>query len=157
MIFKNPFQNVSDHHAQIWEILMQRDIFAFTRSDWDIVKDDFEKDKFFGTHANFSDDPLKWTLAFPSLKDYRESWLCQAHESAKKSYCGSLEERLHHITSIGPIKLVRDKAIIWKKFDGLIKTNIGETDVLRWQTIYFCQLIRSRWKIISFIGYLPLK
>lgn len=47
-------------------------------------------------------------------------------------------------------------AAVWKKFNGKIKLSDGMQDVFQWQTIYFCELFKKKWKIIGFIGYLPL-
>ena len=44
-----------------------------------------------------------------------------------------------------------------KKFNGTIKKRRGKSDVLKWQTLYFCQLIKNKWKITGFVGYLPLE
>lgn len=154
---ENPFLNKNKKHAQIWEMLLLRDIQAFKDCNWEYVNNDFLEDKFFGIDAKFTNDPTKWSLAFPTLKHYKACWLEQAHASAKKEYCEPINYSLHKVSYLDNIEIQENKAAVWKKFNGAIKLKDGTEETLSWQTIYFCEKLEKDWKIISFIGYLPLK
>jgi len=155
-VSKNPFEHVSKDHAAIWQMLVYRDIEAFAKSDWMLIADDFLQDKFYGINARFSTDPHEWQLDFPILKDYRDSWLAQSQLSRNKQYIEPLIIGIHKATTIEKMQIKSNKAAVWKKFNGEIKLVDGTSEILKWQTIYFCEYHNTSWKIIGFIGYLPL-
>lgn len=145
------------HCKKIEELLIKRDIKSFAKSEWGSVEKYFDKKQFFGIHANYSLNPLKWSLTFPNLDDYRKSWLQQSYESIKRNYVELLEDALYRISSIDSIKIIENKAIVLKKINGIVKRSSGKPDALRWQSLYYCQFIKNQWKIIGFVGYLPLE
>lgn len=153
---KNPFEGKNTHHAALWEMLVRRDIKAFVEGDWSQVEHDFLPDKFSGMNAHFSTNPQQWKLDFPLLLDYQKRWLSQSHESKNKNYAEPLELGIHKVTKLEKFQIKSNKAAVWKKFNGKIKLSDGMHDVFQWQTIYFCELFKKKWKIIGFIGYLPL-
>lgn len=155
-LIKNPFEDKNPNYAALWEMLVRRDIKAFVEGDWSQVEHDFLSDKFYGINARFSPDPRQWKLDFSLLSDYQERWLNQSYESKNKSYAESLELGIHKATKLEKFEIKSNKAAVWKKFNGKIKLTNGIHDILHWQTIYFCELLKKDWKITGFIGYLPL-
>lgn len=150
----NPFPNDADRSA-IWTMLVPRDIEAYVKADWSMVADDFAVDDFMGINGNRLDNPDGWTISFPTLADYRDEWLRQAHEGQKSDYAEDVEAGIHRATSLTEIEITGDRAIAHKKFDGEIRLGNGSVDRLNWQTLYFCRKIEGRWKLTGFVGYLP--
>ena len=62
---------------------------------------------------------------------------------------------LFRITNLRDIDVDGDRAVLHKKFAGTIAKPGGETERLRWQTLYFCQRAGGVWKILGFVGYMP--
>jgi hypothetical protein len=151
---ENPFPNDPDR-AFLWNMLVPRDIDAFLAQDWAMVEDDFAPDRFFGLHGHFLSNPDGWRLAFPTLEAYRDEWLRQAAETAGTAYAEPLRPALFQAMQMRDIEIAGDRAVLHKKFDGSIRREDGGTDRLRWQTLYFCGRIDGRWKITSFVGYIP--
>jgi ketosteroid isomerase-like protein len=152
----NPFSLDVDRGA-IWEMLVERDIVAFLARDWSMVEGDFIADGFFGLHAHGAKEPDAWTLAFPELPAYREEWLRQAAETAAVAYAEPLRAAIFRATDLSVIEIAGDHALARKKFDGVIARLEGGQDRLDWQTLYICARRDGRWKIASFVGYLPRK
>jgi len=153
---QNPFPTDADR-AQIWDMLVERDIAAFIAADWGMVADDFVEAGFLGIHAHKSPNPDDWTAAFPTLNDYREEWLRQAAESASTAFAEPLGDAIHRATDLTRIDIVRDTAVAHKKFDGQVKLADGSLDTLNWQTLYYCRKVGGRWKIAGFTGYMAHK
>ena len=59
------------------------------------------------------------------------------------------------MTNLRDIDLAGDIAVAHKKFDGKLARADGGTDVLLWQTLYFCRKVAGRWKLTGFVGYMP--
>lgn len=153
--FKNPFKALDAARHGIWEMLVPRDIDAFLAADWSMVAGDFVEDGFLGIDARREVSPDKWRLAFPTLGAYREEWLRQAREFAKLSFAEDPRTAIFTTTTLEDIEIEGDMAVVRKKFDGSLKKADGTTDVMRWQTLYYCRLHEGRWKICGFTGYLP--
>jgi hypothetical protein len=152
----NPFSEEKPDHRALWEMLMLRDIRAFAARDWSQVDEDFAADVFFGIHANGSLIPGRWTLSYPRLEHYKREWLRQAEESAVKQYVVPLEQALHEVSCLHRVVIQEGTACVWKRFDGVLRDTGGAAETLSWQTVYFSQKRGSAWKIVGFIGYLPL-
>jgi hypothetical protein len=152
---ENPFPAGDADRHFLWEMLVRRDLDAFLVADWSMVEDDFAGDRFFGLHGHFLANPDGWRLSFPALEAYRDEWLRQAHETAATAFAEPLREAVYRATTMRDIEIAGDRAVLHKKFDGTIRRADGRIDVLRWQTLYFCARIDGRWKITSFVGYLP--
>jgi hypothetical protein len=150
---KNPFDQDSDR-AEIWQMLMTRDFEAFAAGDWPMVEGDFDRLRFLGIHAHFTNDPDKWDAAFPTLEAYRDEWLRQAAESAKVVYAGRLADLLHHAVTLDRIDITGDVAVAHKLFDGEVPRADGTADRLTWRTLYFCLREGGRWRITGFVGYI---
>ncbi|HEY5819568.1 MAG TPA: hypothetical protein VIU14_14445 [Mesorhizobium sp.] len=152
----NPFPADADR-AQIWDMLVERDIAAFVAADWGMVADDFVETGFLGIHAHKSPNPDDWTADFPTLTEYRDEWLRQAAESADTAFAEPLGEAIHRATNLTRIDIVGDTAVAHKKFDGQVKLADGSLDTLNWQTLYYCRRVGARWKIAGFTGYMAHK
>ena len=152
----NPFPDDADRRA-IWRMLVERDIDAFLARDWSMVEGDFVAEGFFGLHAHGAKEPDAWTLAFPDLSAYRDEWLRQADETSGIAYAEPLRGAIFRATDLSVIELAGDRALARKKFDGVISRLDGGEDRLDWQTLYICARRNGRWKIASFVGYLPRK
>lgn len=152
---KNPFPEADPDRHALWEMLVRRDIDAFMAKDWSMVEDDFIADSFFGMHAHFLADADAWRLQFPRLEIYRDEWLSQAKETAKVTFAEPLRSALFRITNLRDIDVDGDRAVLHKKFNGIIAKPGGEAERLRWQTLYFCRRIEDVWKIMGFVGYMP--
>lgn len=149
----NPFDGDKDR-AQIWEMLVRRDIEAFVAQDWSVVADDFDEMRFLGIHAHGEHNPDKWDAAFPALSVYRDEWLRQAAVSAATDYAEPLGEGIFRATDLSTIDITGNIAVARKKFNGTIAKTDGSADTLKWQTLYFCRHDDIRWKITGFIGYM---
>lgn len=151
----NPFnQQDPDRHA-IWEMLVKRDIEAFTSNDWEAVAGDFIEEGFMGIDARSSGNPDSWNLSFPDLKSYKQFWLDQAAKFTGTDWEDDPKEKLYEATTLRDIDILGNSALVHKKFDGAIKKNNGLTDVLNWQTLYRCRKVDGQWKITGFTGFLP--
>lgn len=151
---KNPFPEGDPDRHHLWEMLVRRDIDAFLAQDWSMVEDDFAADRFFGMHAHFLSNPDSWRLQFPRLEIYRDEWLRQAAETAKTEYAEPLRDALFRVTNMRDIDVDGDRAVLHKKFNGMIAKPDGEVERLKWQTLYFCSRLDGRWKITGFVGYM---
>lgn len=141
---------VADESAgDIFEMLILRDVEAFVRGDWEAVSSDFDQDHFVGFDGA---DPGGWRLAFPTLSDYRRSWLEQA-----RSFAGigeDAERQLLAAQHLAELQIDGSQALARKVFDGSIETATGD-QALSWETYYFLHQIAGVWKIRGFVGYLP--
>ena len=150
----NPFPNDADRSA-IWTMLVPRDIKAYVQADWSMVADDFVAGDFMGINGNRLDNPDGWTISFPTLDDYRDEWLRQAHEGQKTQYAEDVEAGIHRATSLTETEISGERAVAHKKFNGEIRKADGGVDRLNWQTLYFCRKVGGQWKLTGFVGYLP--
>ncbi|WP_394213011.1 hypothetical protein [Enterovibrio calviensis] len=155
MIKSNPFLDKDTDRAEIWDMLVAKDIQAYTQADWSMVENDFLEHEFFAVNAGFDQDPGKWNLAFSRFGDYRDSWLEAARASLDTEYAEPLEDAIHKLTTLEQIEVKDGKAIARKQFDGTIQVVGKEPEVLKWQTLYYLKQTESGWKIVGFTGYLP--
>jgi len=153
-IYQNPFPNDPDRR-EIWEMLVERDIKAFVKQDWDMVKDDFIEEGFMGIDGRNLSNPDSWRMTFPDLTSYRNEWLRQAKNFAEVEWAEDPEPNLYNATTLRDIEIMGDVALIHKKFDGSVMQADGKASVLNWQTLYRCRKVNGKWKIAGFVGYLP--
>lgn len=151
----NPFEGTDKDRAEIWQMLVMRDIDAFVAADWGQVADDFDIEAFFGLDGGRNPNPDNWKLGFPDLETYKSEWLRQAVEFAKEDFAEDARAAIFNATNLTDIEINGNRAIARKKFDGSIRKADGSVDRLLWQTLYFCVRKDGRWKICSFAGYLP--
>ncbi|ASP32666.1 hypothetical protein [Labrenzia sp. VG12] len=151
----NPFSSVDPDRAEIWDMLVMRDINAFVAADWSQVADDFDVSAFFGVDGGRAVNPDDWTLGFPDLETYKTEWLRQAADFAETEFAEDARAAIFEATDLSAIEVKGGRAIAHKKFDGSITKADGSVDRLLWQTLYFCVRKEGRWKICGFAGYLP--
>lgn len=140
------------HPDAIREILIDRDIAAFVARDWEQTRIDFDERGFTG----LSGEGGTVSITFPSLDDYRDSWLTQAAEFADADPA-AVAEQLHDVQRIDELHIAGSRAVARKVFDGSIELDGRDPRRLEWTTYYFLRLDRSssRWLITGFLGYLP--
>lgn len=152
----NPFNSTQEaDQAQIWNMLVLRDIDAYLAADWSMVEADFMAEKFMGIDAKSENNPHDWKMAFPNLEDYKNLWLEQAKSAQDIEYAVDIRAAIHRITNLTEIDINQNKALATKKFNGKIKLADGSVDKLNWQTLYFCEKQNNVWKITGFVGYMP--
>jgi hypothetical protein len=151
---QNPFPEDADR-AAIWAMLVPRDIDAFMAGDWSMVAGDFVREAFLGINGNGADNPDGWSIGFPTLEAYRDEWLRQAAEAATVAYAENQRAGIFRATTLREIEISGDIAAAHKKFNGTIARADGGSDILNWQTLYFCRRVDGVWKLTGFVGYLP--
>lgn len=152
---KNPFAGDDIDRAELWDMLVHRDIDAFLAADWSMVEADFLADEFFGVDAGKSRNADDWKPGFPDLATYRDEWLRQAVGTQKTADMDRIRAALFSLTDLSQIEIDGDFALLHKKFDGNAPNADGSRDRLTWQTLYFCKRVDGRWKIRGFVGYMP--
>lgn len=155
MLSNNPFTHKDKDRAEIWEMLVTRDIKAYCEADWSQVEDDFMESEFFAVNADKNPDPGQWSLTFSSLNHYRDAWLKQAKIAENTKYAEPLDTAIHNATTLEKIQIDNGRAIARKQFNGEIKRSDGPSDVLHWQSLYYLKKTVKGWRICGFTGYLP--
>lgn len=150
-----PFATTDADRCAIWEMLVTRDTRAFFANDWEAIAADFIPDGFYGIDAQMHADPDDWRLTFPTLAAYRQEWLRQATETARTVDTTRARASLLAAVTLQDIEIEGDHAVARKKFDGWMPNRDGSRTSLNWQTLYICRKHTGRWKIASFVGYLP--
>jgi enamine deaminase RidA (YjgF/YER057c/UK114 family) len=150
-----PFPAADSDRLQIWRMLVERDIDAYLARNWGMVADDFIAEAFYGLDARGAHDPARWRLAFSSLSDYRDEWLRQAEATFRTADPARARSALFAATNLTDIDVQGDLALARKKFHGALPHRDGSSSGLKWQTLYVCRRHAGRWKIASFVGYLP--
>ncbi|MBT9385205.1 nuclear transport factor 2 family protein [Pseudooceanicola sp. CBS1P-1] len=141
--------------AQIWKMLVPRDIAAYVAGDFDRVAGDFLPEEFLGVDAGRSTDPRDWRLAYPTLESYRAEWLRQSASDAATGWAEDLEAAIHRNTRLEHIEIAGDRALARKEFLGDLHRADGGVVRMEWMTIYHCKRVEKRWRICGFTGYLP--
>lgn len=155
----NPFDrhHDADRHA-IWKMLVEADSDAFVEGDWSKVEPDFDADHFEGIRAMHSANPDQWKIVFPTLRDYRDSWLEASREWRRKKFIGlTPREAVYARTRLTQIDIAGDRALAHKKFFGDLKMEDGSVLSGSRQTLYRVHRQGGHWKIVGFIGQLPLE
>ncbi|MCC5905355.1 MAG: hypothetical protein JJU13_04065 [Balneolaceae bacterium] len=139
----------------IWQMLVERDIQAFIRADWQMIAGDFIEENFMGIDAGGHENPADWSLKYPTLESYKQEWLKQAREFSRTKWVEDLEGALFRVSSLRHIEISGDCALVHKHFSGNITKADGELVPVDWQTLYRCRKSEGKWKIAGFTGYLP--
>ncbi len=154
----NPFDRESepDRH-RIWQRLVAVDCEAFAAGNWAMIECDFDADAFEGVRCFHSSNPDDWKIDFPDLASYRDSWLAAAkefrdREFAKVSHLEALLIRTH----LDQIEIRGDRALARKKFFGDVPRDDGTVLMDRRQTLFRLHRRADGWKIVGFLGQLPL-
>jgi hypothetical protein len=144
--------------APILEMLLPRDCDAFADGDWLAVEHDFCADRFEGIVSNQSLDPHDWTLKYPRLEDYRDDWLRGSKTfNAMRLQRTTPRELIHAMSRVEQLLISGDRAIAQKTFRADEPLVDGGAYRLWCQTLYRLHRIGGEWKIVGFVGYLPLK
>lgn len=137
----NPFDAASDPDRHyIWQRLVIADSEAFAASDWAMIENDFDAESFAGIRCGMSANPKDWQITFPTLESYRDSWLAASRELA-----GTSAETIISRCELQQIQINGNRAIAVKKFPHANR-----------QTLYRLRRINGVWKIVGFLGFLPL-
>ena len=154
----NPFDPTSDPDRHtIWQMLMARDSEAFVAQDWSMVANDFEAENFEGVRCGNSTNPDEWRIVFPRLDDYRDAWLSAARDFAAKTFQSLTPfEAVMSRCRMDQIDINGEIALAHKKFSGEVKCFDGSTLDGSRQTLYRLRKREGKWKIVGFLGYLPL-
>ena len=154
----NPFDPESDADRHyIWHRLVAIDCAAFSTGDWSRIEPDFEAEVFEGIRCFHSTNPDDWQIVFPSLDGYRESWLVASNEYLTKRFAEcSHHEALLARTHLDLIEITGDRALAHKKFYGDVLMADGLQLSDRRQTLFRLHKRSSQWKIVGFLGQLPL-
>lgn len=151
----NPFEQKDKDKALIWDMLVKRDIIAFTSQDWSLVSDDFSAEEFIGINGGFKKNPDDWVLGFPDIDTYKTEWLRQANDFYDTDWMGDSITSIYQCTILEQIEIQGDWALAHKKFNGNLTKINGEKVPMNWQSLYCCHRIDGHWKIAGFTGYLP--
>ena len=149
-----PYPQGSDDFA-LWDMLIFKDINAFTTCDWDAHASAFLKDNFLGISGNKSHRPQDWAPAFPSLEVYKENWLGDARAAALRADPETLRRAHFAASKLAKITVNDSLALCVKRFDGAVTYQDGITEPLEWETAYICRKQQGRWWIAGFVGFLP--
>lgn len=155
----NPFDPKTDPDRHfIWQHLIAIDSDAFVLGDWSMIDNDFDAENFEGIRCNHSSDPDRWEIALPQLADYRGQWLAASREFLKKEFANGLTHRevIYRRCRLTQIDIAGDRAIAHKKFSGEIPLADGSTLSGERQTLYRLHRRAGVWKIVGFLGQLPL-
>jgi hypothetical protein len=159
MSMTNPFDAAADtdRHA-IWQMLVARDSEAFVAQDWSMVENDFDEASFEGVRCFNSANPDEWRIVFPRLEDYRDAWLAAAKDFAPKKFADvSPLEALLSRCRLEQIDIAGEIALAHKKFSGVVTTVSGAPLSGERQTLYRLRRRDGQWKIVGFLGFLPLQ
>jgi hypothetical protein len=154
----NPFDAQADPDRHyIWHRLVQVDSEAFVAADWALVEEDFAADRFEGVRCSLSANPDDWKIAFPTLASYRDNWLNAAREFQKKKFVRHTPlEAIVTRSHLDVIEIMGERALAHKQFFGDIPLADGSSLTGSRQTLYRLHKIDGRWKIVGFLGFLPL-
>jgi hypothetical protein len=154
----NAFDATSDperHH--LWQRLIAVDSEAFVRGDWTMIANDFDAENFEGIRCKNSANPDDWTIFFPTLASYRDNWLRAADEFKHKKFLRHTPlEAVLARTRLDAIEINGDRALAHKKFAGDVPLADGTMLTGSRQTIYRLHKKAGRWRIVGFLGFLPL-
>lgn len=157
--FANPYDASvdADRHA-LWTILVARDSDAFVAADWDLCDDDFAHGRFEGISANGELDPIKWSLRYPTVESYRDDWLQMADRFLSTEFAATTHrELLYKMQTFAKVEIADGRAIVWKQFWADEPLANGERYKISAQSVYRLQRIAGSWKIVGFVGYLPME
>ena len=156
---KNPYDAASDadRHA-LWQALIARDSDSFVAADWSLCDGDFAHDRFEGISAHGSLDPVNWTLRYPTVESYRDDWLEMAKRYLKVPLAAvSHRELLYKMQAFAKVEIADGRAIVWKQFRADEPLTNGDRHNICAQSVYRLHRVGGQWKIVGFVGYLPLE
>lgn len=154
----NPFDCRSDpDRYEIWQRLVEADCEAFASGNWAMIEPDFDAESFEGIRCSHSVNPDNWQVVFPDLLSYRDSWLAAAKEFRDQKFATVTHlEALLLRTHLNKIDIHGDRALAHKKFVGEVQFEDGSVLDDRRQTLFRLHRRGGQWKIVGFLGQLPL-
>ena len=154
----NPFDPQSDPDRHyIWRRQIIADSEAFIAGDWSMIENDFDAEHFEGVRCANSHNPDDWTIAFASLAEYRDSWLAASREFVAKKFIEmTARDAIYRRTHLAQIDVKGDRALCHKKFFGNLALADGSSLSGSRQTLYRLHRLGGVWKIVGFLGQLPL-
>jgi hypothetical protein len=150
-----PFGTNDPDRLAIWQMLVPRDTDAYLSRAWPAVADDFLEEGFFGIDARRDPNPEHWRIAFPALAPYRAEWLRQAEQTERYVDVARARAAFLDAVTLENIQIDGSFALAHKIFNGQLPNRDGTHETLDWQTLYVCRRHSGRWKISSFVGYMP--
>ena len=155
--FANPYSDDADR-GELWEILIARDSDAFAASDWSACDGDFARDRFEGITANGSFNPIDWALRYPTVESYCDDWLQMSERYLRVPLAATPHrELLYRMQTFAKVEIADGRAIVWKQFWADEPLTGGDRYQLSAQSVYRLHQIDGRWKIVGFVGYLPME
>ncbi len=154
----NPFDPAADpdRHA-LWDRLVRADSDAFVAGDWAAIEGDFDAEHFEGIRCGHSADPADWRIAFPTLASYRDNWLDLSRQFVARRFAGlTPREAIYARTHLTQIDVAGDRALCHKQFFGDLPLADGTALAGSRQTLYRAHRQRGGWKVVGFLGQLPL-
>src|SRR3954454_5782009 len=150
----NPFDRRGEpDRYQIWQRLVVADCEAFATSNWSMIERDFDAEVFEGIRCAHSLNPDDWTIVFPDLASYRESWLAAAKEFRDNKFAALTHlEALLARTHLDENDIRGDQALAHKKFFGDVPYDDGSILTDRRQTLFRLHRRKGEWKIVGFLG-----
>jgi hypothetical protein len=153
----NPFPTTDVDRHEIWSRLVMADCEAFATGDWSRIESDFDPHSFEGVRCFHSTNPDDWKIVFPTLVSYRDSWLAASEEFRAKQFVGfSHLEALLIRTHLDTVEIHGDLGLAHKKFFGKLTLADGSVLSDSRQTLFRLHRHASKWKIVGFLGQLPL-
>jgi hypothetical protein len=133
------------------------DCEAFVNGNWSMIESDFDAEHFEGIRCFLSLNPDDWQVVFPDLASYRESWLAAAKEFVRREFATRTHlEALLFRTHLDRIDLHGECALAHKKFFGEVQFADGQSLDDRRQTLFRLRRGGGQWKVVGFLGQLPL-
>jgi hypothetical protein len=158
-LLNNPYDAASDadRHA-LWQALVARDSDSYVAADWSMCDGDFAHERFEGISAHGSLNPVDWTLRYPTVEAYRDDWLQMAERFLEIPFAAtSHRELLYKMQTFAKVEIEGDRAIVWKQFRADEPLVNGDRYSIGAQSVYRLHRIDRQWKIVGFVGYLPLE
>ena len=157
----NPFDAGADpDRHDIWHRLIVADTEAFVAGDWSMIEGDFDAEQFEGIRCNHSTNPDDWTIAFPAPRGLprlvADRLVAEFLARSNSATLTPARGRSTVAAGIDRIDLAGDRALAHKKFSGEVPLADGSTLSGSRQTLYRLHRIDGTWKIVGFLGQLPL-
>lgn len=154
----NPFDPAADADRHyLWQRLVVADSEAFIAGDWSAIAADFDAENFEGIRCFESSDPDRWRVEFPTLDSYRDSWLAASRQFLERRFAGlSHRQAIFARTHLADIEIRGDRALCHKKFFGDLPLVDGTMLSGCRQSLYRVHRRDGVWKIVGFLGQLPL-
>src|SRR5262245_49331641 len=154
----NPFDPFADRERHsLWERVIVADSEAFLAGDWSAIEGDFDADQFEGIRCYESTHAEAWRITFPTLESYRQSWLEASRQFRGRRFAGlTHRQALYARTHLTQIEISGKRALCHKRFFGDLPLEDGTMLTASRQTLYRLHRRSASWKIVGFLGQLPL-